>query len=149
MQKRQKFKLAGAVAVNVISLAVILLLAGNSLAQSFAYRDSFGTEHSHLTMWQLIFLVPLAVNILVYFYSRYKLKNPTVYSIAFANRRSFTVIAFILAAVLTVTLPWLATMILSPAPVLGSSFWQILAVGAALNALAGAGSIYLLTPLAR
>jgi len=145
----QKLKPAFALLANAIPLVVILLLSYNYLVQSFTYKDDYGTERSHLTRWLLIFLVPLAVDIVFYFISRNQLTNPPIYSKAFAKRDRNAVIALLLSAVLTVVVPWLAAAILSPAPTLGSSFWGILGVGAALNALASAGSVYLFTPLAR
>jgi len=145
----QRLKPAFAMAANAIPLAVIVLLAFNYLAQSFTYRDDFGTERSQLATWLLIFLVPLAVDASLYFISRAQLKKLSVPNIAFAKRAHLTVAAFILAAVLTVVVPWLATLALSPVPALGSSFWGVLSAGAVLNALASAGSVYLFTPLAR
>ena len=46
-------------------------------------------------------------------------------------------IAFLLAAILMVFIPWLATALLSPVPALGCFFGRVLDAGAALNALAG------------
>ena len=145
----QRLKPVFAVAANAIPLAVIVLLAFNYLAQSFTYKDDFETERSQLATWLLVFLVPLAVNVSLYFISRAQLKKLSVPNIAFAKRAHLTVAAFILAALLTIVVPWLATLALSPVPVVGTSFWGVLSVGAALNALASAGSVYLFTPLAR